>query len=91
MPVCMQCGRTLGTEFIRMFNDEDLWYLRKWRCRICDSKKKESEDDTKAIKKETIAQVAVPAVMRYLISELSACNISVRFNISKIKDDGIMR
>ncbi len=83
VPLCLLCGRTLGIYFTRMAENEDP-YWRQWRCRVCES---HGVSSSRLRSSNSVAQVAIPAVLRYLISELAACNISVRFNMSLISED----
>lgn len=93
IPICTLCGTTSGVEVLRSREQKQ---LHTWRCRFCPSTTsnnkgrrsssamgQRSSRDSRNSSREQIVQVPISAAYKYLIAELSACNIHITFSVSE--------
>ncbi|XP_054157699.1 DNA-directed RNA polymerase I subunit RPA2-like [Oppia nitens] len=67
--MCHKCSSLISPYCAAIDNDYNSGHSKKqWKCRLCDS-----SDDIKV--------VAIPYVLQYLVAELAAVNIKVKFDI----------
>ena len=88
IPVCTLCGTTTGVEVLRSREQKQ---LHTWQCRFCPEttkgRKSASFRGQRSSSRGTcgggyIVQIPISAAYKYLLAELSTCNIHVTFGVS---------